>query len=490
MLPYHLLIEIDKTCSHPIYLQIVNGFIRQIQNGIIKSGAKLPGSRKLAEALGVHRKTVVTAMEELDAQGWVDLIPYKGTYVASALPEVRSQNWSPKNIRTTIPDDAGFEIARPVSMDIPTMHTEKVIFSDGYPDVRLAPIEEMATAYARNLRRYAGSQVLSYGNLFGQEQLRRILSKEFNNTRGFRSTPENILITRGSQMGIYLTINALVNVGDKVIVGETSYQIANHCFERVGAELFRISVDEDGLVIDEMEELCRKHTFKAIYVTSHHHHPTTVTLKPERRIQLLSLAEKYRFMIIEDDYDYEYHYGNAPVLPLASADEKGLVIYIGSFSKLTAPVFRLGYVIAPQSIILALVRLRRIIDLQGDAVLELAFAEMMEAGIIRRYLKKSLKQYRIRRDIFCALLEGKLGDVVFFDVPLGGMAVWARFAERINLVELSKIAKRNNVYIGDGLIHNPPDRHLNGTRLGFAAMNEAEIKEAIGLLEGMIRTYF
>ncbi|MFK7904770.1 MAG: PLP-dependent aminotransferase family protein [Chitinophagales bacterium] len=490
MLPYRLLIDIDKTCSHPIYLQIVNGFIRQIQNGIVKPATKLPGSRKLAELLGVHRKTVVTAMEELYAQGWVELIPYKGTYVASSLPEVRSQKWSPKMINLTIPDKAGFDFEEIAPIKIPSILTQRLSFNDGYPDVRLAPIEEMATAYARNLRRHAGSSVLSYGNLYGQESLRAILSDEFNKTRGFRSRIDNILITRGSQMAIYLTINALIRKGEKVVVGETNYHIANRCFQMVGAEIFRIPVDKDGLVIDELERLCTQHSFKAIYVTSHHHHPTTVTLIPERRIQLLALAEKYRFMIIEDDYDYEYHYGNSPVLPLASADQQGLVVYIGSFSKLTAPVFRLGYVIAPKNVITELVKLRRVVDLQGDAVLELAFAEMMEDGIIRRYLKKALKQYRIRRNLFCELLQGKLADVVHFDVPQGGMAVWASFAEKVDLVELAKVAPKYGIYIGNGLIHNPPNQCLNSTRLGFAAMNEAEIEEAITVLEQVIRENF
>ncbi|MGB0931530.1 MAG: PLP-dependent aminotransferase family protein, partial [Chitinophagales bacterium] len=272
--------------------------------------------------------------------------------------------------------------------------------------------------------------------------------------------------------------------------GETNYYVANRCFKIVGANILKIPVDKDGLVVDAIEPLCLQYAIKAIYVTSHHHHPTTVTLKPERRIQLLALAEKYRFMIIEDDYDYEFHYGNCPVLPLASADRQGLVVYIGSFSKLTAPVFRLGYVIAPQNVIRELVKWRRVVDLQGDAVLELAFAEMMEAGIIRRYLKKALKQYRIRRDVFCDLLQDRLSDVIHFNRPSGGMAVWTKFADRVNLIELSKIAPKYGLFISDGSQHNTPHQNLNSTRLGFATLNEAEIEEAITLLEKVIRENF
>ena len=149
-------------------------------------------------------------------------------------------------------------------------------------------------------------------------------------------------------MGIYLASQLLFNKKDTVVVGNTNYLTANYTFEEAGATITHIPVDDQGIDTNAMEALCMKTKVKAIYVTSHHHHPTTVTLSAERRMHLLQLAKQYGFAIIEDDYDYDFHYSNAPILPLASNDNYGNVIYIGGFTKIIAPAMRIGYLIAPK----------------------------------------------------------------------------------------------------------------------------------------------
>jgi len=271
-----------------------------------------------------------------------------------------------------------------------------------------------------------------------------------------------------------------------IIIGETNYFTANITFEYIGAQLERIPVDEEGLKVDAIEQICQQKKIRAVFVTSHHHHPTTVTLSPQRRIRLLALAEKYRFAIIEDDYDYDYHYANSPALPLASADQNGLVTYIGSFTKNIAPAFRIGYLIAPEYMITAYTQLRRILDRQGDPVLELALAELIQNGVIRRYLKKSLKQYRCRRDLCVQLLQEKLGEYIDFKTPDGGMAIWAKFNQKIDLPQLSQLAIKNDLYLSNGLNYNPPRKKLNACRMGFASRNLKEIEESVMLLEKTI----
>jgi Transcriptional regulators containing a DNA-binding HTH domain and an aminotransferase domain (MocR family) and their eukaryotic orthologs len=149
-----------------------------------------------------------------------------------------------------------------------------------------------------------------------------------------------------------------------------------------------------------------------MYVTSHHHFPTTVTLTASRRIKLLQLAEQYGFIIIEDDYDYDFHYHSSPILPLVSADTKGMVIYIGTLSKNISPAIRTGYIMAPKNLIDELCRLRQIVDTQGDPVLELMLVELFRDGVIKRHMKKVLHQYRDRRDFMCSMLQERLGDVI------------------------------------------------------------------------------
>ena len=252
-------------------------------------------------------------------------------------------------------------------------------------------------------------------------------------------------------------------------------------------KLQRVKVDEFGIDVDMVEKICQKKKIKALYVTSHHHYPTTVTLIASRRIKLLSLAEKYGFIIIEDDYDYDFHYLSSPILPLVSADAKGMVIYIGTLSKAIAPFIRTGYIIAPSNLLLEACRIRQLMDTQGDPIMELTLSELFTEGSIKRHMKKALHEYHRRRDFLCNLLNERLADVIDFKIPDGGLAIWAKFDKSVPLPPLSEKLKAQGLILSNGLIHNNTPVSLNATRMGFAWMNEKESLNAVDLLEKTIR---
>jgi GntR family transcriptional regulator / MocR family aminotransferase len=267
-----------------------------------------------------------------------------------------------------------------------------------------------------------------------------------------------------------------------MIVGDTNYYYADRCFQNAGMHLVRVKVDESGLDVEAVEKICRRKKIKAVYVTSHHHYPTTVTLTASRRIKLLELSEKFGFIIIEDDYDYDFHYLSSPILPLISADVKGMIVYIGTLSKTIAPAIRTGYVVAPPNLILELSRLRQIIDTQGDPIMEMALAEMFSDGEIRRHMKKALQEYHRRRDFLCDQLSQKLSDTIEFKIPDGGLAIWAKFDKAVPLPPLTEKLKAQGIILSNGLIHNISPTYLNSTRIGFAWMNEKEAEKAVALL--------
>ena len=485
-IPFKTLLEINKDSVLPIYVQIANGISQNIQAGILKTGIKLLGTRSMANLLEVHRKTVIAAYDELFSQGWVEILPQKGTFIAKNLPNVKPISFTEKvsflaniNSSPTLPNNS--------IIKIPLVNSGfRLAFNDGLPDVRLAPRDELARLYAHYIK-FGESVIFQYTNQYGQMRFREVFSHFLNETRGMNIQPENILTTRGSQMAFYLIGTALFQKNDEIIVGELNYPAFNMTAETLGLKLNRIPIDEDGIVVDAIEEICTKKKtgsvpLRAVYVTSHHYHPTTVTLKPERRIKLLALAEKYGFYIIEDDYDYDYHYANRPVLPLASADRHGLVIYLGSFTKRIAPTFRVGYIVAKQEIIEELAKYRRIMDRQGDTILELVLADMLADGTLKRHTAKSLKIYRERRDFTCNLLKTHLNDVIEFKIPDGGMAIWTKFDKRFPLSELSKKVEKKGLYLSDGEVY----KDLNACRMGFASMNLKEIEEAMGILKSVI----
>jgi GntR family transcriptional regulator/MocR family aminotransferase len=150
----------------------------------------------------------------------------------------------------------------------------------------------------------------------------------------------------GKPDGTLSVARVLFSKGDNVIVGDTNYYYADHVFMTANATLTG-EVDEFGIDVNAIEKICKRKKIKAVYVTSHHHYPTTVTLIASRRMKLLCLANQYGFTIIEDDYDYDFHYCSSPILPLISADDCGMVVYVGTLSKTVSPAIRTGYIIAP-----------------------------------------------------------------------------------------------------------------------------------------------
>lgn len=488
MFPYKTSLKLNKSLKEPLYLQLANQFIQLIREGKLISGTKLVGSRTLADLLKVHRKTVVACYEELILQGWVESIPKKGTFVNKNLPLIQ------KNILTNTTEaskrqNSGFSFYK--NEGLFKKNTEKregvMYINDGTSDTRLTPTEEIARIYRKIASKKNIYTFLDYNSTHGNITLREVLASYLNNSRGLKITKENILITRGSQMGMWLSSQLLLKENDVVVVGETNYSSADITFQYQKAQIKRVSVDENGLIINQIEKLCKKQSIKAVYVTSHHHHPTTVTLSAERRIHLLNLARKYNFAIIEDDYDYDFNYNHAPILPLASHDISGNVIYIGSVCKTVAPVFRIGYLVASEDFVNEAAKLRGYIDRQGDALLELTFAEFIKSGDLDRHIRKLMKIYLQRRNVFCKLLKEELGDYFQFNIPKGGMAIWVYLNKQYSWSEVAKEAKKNQLEIGKWQRYDLINKKHNAIRIGFASYNEEEIKILVGKLKQTIK---
>ncbi|MBK7937427.1 MAG: PLP-dependent aminotransferase family protein [Lewinellaceae bacterium] len=486
MIPYSNLIAIDKSAKTPVFLQISTVLTENIRKGIIPAGARLPGSRALADVLGLHRQTVVAAYDELLAQGWLETRAARGTFVSRSIPEIR-----PLALGKNVPEPgfsgkkAGFPFIIDPNLALPVLKgTNALAFNDGFPDVRLAPLDALSRAYRTVLRQGFRKNLLFYADTSGEGSLRAAMADYLRETRGLPVGTDNVLITRGSTMAIYLAAQTVLRPGDVVVVGEISYGSANLIFKKTGALLQTVPVDKRGLDVDAIEELCKKRPVRMVYVTPHHHYPTTVTMPAERRLRLLQLAQTYRFCVLEDDYDYDFHYDCNPILPLAGADSGGHVIYVGSLCKAISPALRVGYAVAPAEVIESMAQVRRIIDRQGDNLLEAAVAMLFREGEMRRHLKKAQKTYHRRRDIFCNLLKNELGNVVEFSKPTGGMAVWTTFDPAVSLPDLAKKAKENGLYIPDGSTYS---NGQNAARLGFASVNEEEMERGMGVLRALLK---
>ncbi|MES2111510.1 MAG: PLP-dependent aminotransferase family protein [Bacteroidota bacterium] len=484
------LIIIDKNSQVAVYLQIANSIISHIRRGTLKPSSALPSSRILAADLKVHRKTIVAAYDELYAQSWVDSYPRKGIFVAKNLPDVSPRKIAPALTPYLYPAETYFDIPGTVT-PLPSLFKKvpegNLVFNDGFPDIRLAPVELMVREYRRFARYHFTQKYLMYGPEQGSENLRTELARFFGETRGLQVKPENILMTKGVQMALYLIGQVLLKKGDTFIAGDPGYSGANEVFENTGATIELAPVDEYGISVEAIETACKKKKVKLVYVIPHHHSPTTVTMSAERRMQLLELARKYKFAIVEDDYDFDFHYASSPILPLASVDNYGSVIYVGSFSKTLAPGIRMGFMVAPQNLIIRAAKMRKLIDRQGEQLIEEAMANLLKNGDIGRHLKKANKIYHERRDILCCLLREKLDGYVKFKVPDGGFAIWIEYLNGVKPADVAAKASAMGLTISTGSDYYHDSSYPNhNVRLGFASLNEKELEQAVDILKKAI----
>ncbi len=491
MLPYQTLILIDKNAATPVYQQIANRLVGLIRDGIIKPGSFLPASREMATLLQLHRKTVVAAYDELIIQGWVETIPRKGVIVPANLPEIKPRTFNASFKIPAYAGSTGFTFNKIAShLPPPTKNgVHRIIINDGFPDTRMAPVDLLMKEYKNVFHNPAARNFVMYGDLAGSLNLRTSIAKFLTETRGLNISATNILLSRGAQMAIFMAARMILRPGSIVLVGASNYFMADMVFEQFGAKLVRIPVDENGMDIDAIEKICKTKIPDLLYIIPHHHHPTTVTLSAERRMKLLSLIRKYRFPVIEDDYDYDFHYSSSPILPLASADHGGNVIYIGSLTKSLSPAIRVGYTVAPVNFIIETAQLRRMIDIRGDNLLEEALAVLLDKGDIQRHIKKSLKIYQVRRDMLCYSLEKKLGNAVSFSKPAGGLAIWVQFKKRYSLPKIAARASAEGLFMNDGSIYSYGSENQNALRMGFASLNEQEINKATDILGDIIRQF-
>lgn len=487
-IPYQSFIKIDRSSSTAIYMQIANQFSNAIQRNYIPEGTKLPGTRTIANLLGVNRNTVIAAFEEIATQGWIEMIPNKGCFVLSkrsfASKRVNDADYKALQQYPACPK---YTFKANTLLDSPYEHSFcDNRFTDGSTDTRVIQIDQLSSFYSANLKRKSNRKKLHTTTSEENHSFKKNMANYLNLSRGLHVSNKNILITRSTEMSIYIACRVLLSKGDKVLVANLSYYSSNMTFQEAGAQVLTIPIDEEGIEVKAVERMCKEHSIRMLYLTPHHHYPTTVTLSAQRRVQLLNLAHKYGFIILEDDYDYDFHYDKSPVLPLASVDTEGMVVYVGSFGKSLAPSFENGFIVAPESVLLEMQKYLRLLDPRGDVVMEQVLNEIIEEGEIFRYLKKASKIYKERRDIFAQLLDSYFGTDITFKLPAGGLAIWTEWKTPINLMQLHKECTKNNLSLPKTLLYQ--DRNLTGIRLGFGHLNKEEMEINLEILYRSIQS--
>jgi GntR family transcriptional regulator/MocR family aminotransferase len=369
---------------------------RLIETRVLAPGQKLPPSRELALRLSLARGAVVSAYEQLAADGYVEPRQGAGTFVAAAVPVA----------------------SVPVAVDVakaaggPAAPAPGKLGSGTADDRTLRDLRRLF----RDALSRPPSSFLHYGDPLGEIALRREILAYLRATRGIRAEVDQVMITSGTQSALSLITRALLPPGSRIWVEDPCYPQALNLFRGLGLQIVPVPVDRDGL--DPAAGIAAAPVAEAAYLTPSHQFPLGTTLSMLRRLALLDWARSCGAWIIEDDYDSEFRFTGPPLAALHGIDRAGRVIYLGTFSKALAPGLRLGYAVLPPGVVEPVRRLRDLTDRYPNPLIETVLARLISEGLYATHLRRARKRCRAARDGLVASLAQAPLDVT---VPEQGL---------------------------------------------------------------------
>ncbi len=397
-------IPLDRAGATPLFRQLYAWLKDAILQGRLAPGARLPATRDLAPMLKVSRQTVLAAYEQLTAEGYLRGGVGQGTFVDAALPVPRRAAFSPAGLLRPLPERGA---AMASAMARVRYHDGPVrAFRPSMPGLDLFPFDAWRKLELRALRRPGPH--LGYSEPAGYQHLRELLCAYLRASRGVVCTPEQVVITSGSQQALYLLAHLLLAPGDGVWVESPGYQGACAPMTVAGARICTVPVDAEGM--DVAYGAAHYPEARMVFATPSHQLPLGVTMSLGRRLALLRWAVAHRAWVIEDDYDSEYRYTGPPLASLQSLDSAGCVIYVGTLSKVLFPGLRLGYVVAPPALAEPLARAKAVVDRHSAIVPQMVLADFIGEGHFARHIRRTREAYAERREALLGAIDTRLGD--------------------------------------------------------------------------------
>ena len=366
-----------------------------------------------------------------------------------------------------------------------TERPEIVSFAGGLPAPESFPVEALARALSDVLEKDSAA-ALQYSTTEGHRPLREWIAARMR-FRGLNASSERVLITSGSQQGIDLVARIFLDAGDPVVVENPCYLAALQTFSGAQARLVPVGSDDEGMRVDEVDRAVKREHPKLIYVVSDFHNPKGTSLSAARRAQLLEIARRYQVPILEDDPYGELRYRGEPRPPIASMDDEGLVIYLSTFSKTISPGLRIGWVVAPEEVIAALVIAKQSIDLHTSTLMQHAVSRMLASFDYPAHLNRLRSLYGARCDAMLQALESYFPPTARWTRPEGGLFVWAQLPRGVNGEELLGEALAEHVAFVPGAPFFAHRARENFIRLNFSNRSPEVIDAGIGRLGRVLK---
>jgi len=468
--------------GRPVYRQIAESILREIEGGRLERGARLPPIRDLARALNVNRDTVALAYDALAAAGIVESTVGRGTFVSAPTravdPATRSYQPEFSPLTEKLLD---FERTRPrfgSATDAVPMHTL-------VPDPSLYPAEVFRKVLGRTLQR-GGAELLLYGVPQGYERLREVLAERLR-AASIAVEADGVVLCHGASQGIHLATRLFVEAGDTVALEEPTYNNVLAVMHGLGLRTAPVPMRRDGLDLAVLERTLERPDVKLLYTIPTFHNPMGITTSLGHRRKLLEIASRAGKPVIEDAYEMDLRLSGRSVPSLAALDGAGLVVHLFSFSKSLFPGARVGAISASGRVVDALLALKQATDLSDSILLQAALAEFVADGSYERHLRKLRRVLRVRRDALLEALAQEMPEGVRWMPPEGGYQVWVELPQGLDTGELLADAVGAGVLFAPGFQFNHDGRASRCLRLTFATAGVEPLRRGVRLLAGVVR---
>lgn len=495
-------VTLDQNALAPLYRQLYERLRAEILEGQLEAGARLPSTRVLASQLGVSRNTTALAYQQLLLEGYIESHVGHGTRVARLRPErlSRADGYAPTRHTSQRAETQRSHPSQVSALSrrgqlLANAHYPGEIYSNlpdpgkrafrvGQPDANHFPYETWARLVAKHAR-HSLRAVPLYQKAQGYLPLCEAIAAHIGITRGVHCSPEQIVVTAGSQGALDLVARVLLDPGDGVWVEEPGYLGARGALLFAGASLAPVPVDREGMMVEVGRQ--RYRDARLAIVTPSHQFPTGVTMSLSRRLALLQWASEAQAWIAEDDYDSEYRFSGRPLEALQGLDGGQRVIYIGTFSKVLIPALRLGYLVAPMTLVGGFIAARRFIDAHLPLLEQMALADFIAEGHFARHLRRMRLLYQERRDALAEALLRDLDDLLEVGASEAGMHLVAWLPVGMSARTVARQASTRDLSLLPIIASDPQESGREGLLLGFASDSPDALRVGVHALAGVLR---
>ncbi|OWY66968.1 GntR family transcriptional regulator [cyanobacterium TDX16] len=478
-------IILNRHSPQPLYLQIRGYLSRLIQSGKLAPGEKLPSIRNLAASIGVNKLTIVEAYGELEADGLIQARPGAGYFISSAVSSPQRQSHFAPTQEVTI-SETGETFCEQIMAALQAQQQKEIInFSSGFPLTQeLDNFQRIAKRAIANSNDTLFRYDLPQGQLVLRQQIAQMLLNQ-----GLEVSPEEIIVTNGSEQGLSLAMRYYLQPGDWAIVETPTYHGALGILANLGVKVIGIPMTAEGMNLELLEQYLCSHRPKLIYTISTLHNPTGITTSQKHRQKLLALAQQYECPILEDNAYEALNFEFEPVAaPIKALDRSDIVTYISTFSKTLMPGLRVGYTVVTGKHYQPILEQKILQDLHSSTVSQAIVSEFLTGGHYRRYLNRLRTNHLHSRNAMLQALERYFPAQASWTIPQGGLFLWVHLPEGISVQAICREALSRKILVASGTAFFPNHQGYPALRLNFSN-SLADIDRGVAVLGELVQKY-